>query len=158
MTMSLPELALLLVALIGVPVLAIRIVRSGPTDDLARPLKFLHWGFWGAILGFALAMGADSLVTADDAASVLPGVATSVLAAAFYVCACFYWTAVGVLARRLQRNWILWVVVGLATLALGFFATYVLMAIRVRNELAAANAAIGGAARGTPSRNSRDSA
>ncbi|HSC15286.1 MAG TPA: hypothetical protein VLI71_09235 [Gammaproteobacteria bacterium] len=130
MAMSMAELALLLAVLVGVPVLSIRIVRSGLTDDLARPLKFLHGGLWGAILSFALAMGAGYLLTVPS------GVVYNFLLAAFYVCACLYWTAVGVLAHRLQRSWILWVVVGLATLAIGFFATYILLAVRVRKELA----------------------
>jgi hypothetical protein len=135
MAMSLPELGLLLVVLVGVPVLAIRIVRSGPTGDLARPLKFLHGGFWGAILSFALAMGAGPLLDASGA-SLPSGVVYNMLLTAFYVCACFYWTAVGVLAHRLKRSGILWVVVGLAALAIGFFATYILLAVRVRNALA----------------------
>jgi hypothetical protein len=63
MAMSLPALALLLVVLVGGPVLGIRMVRSGPAADLARPLTFLHAGFWGAILSFALAMGAGQLLT-----------------------------------------------------------------------------------------------
>ena len=130
MAMSMPELALLLVVLLGVPVLSIRIVRSGPTDDLARPLKFLHGAFWGAILSFALAMSAGYLQTVPS------GVVYNFLLAAFYVCACFYWTAVAVLSHRLRRSWILWLAIGLATLAIGFFATYILLAIRARKELA----------------------
>lgn len=136
MALSLPEIAVVLVVLVGGPVLSIRTVRSGPTTDLARPLKVLHWGFWGAIVAFALAMGAGRLFSASGAASVPAEVVYDVLATAFYVCACFYWTAVGVLAHRLQRSWILWVAVGLATLAIGFFATYILLVIRMRNELA----------------------
>ena len=156
MAMSIAGLALLFAVLVGVPVLSIRIVRSGPIDDLARPLKFLHGGFWGAILSFALAMGAGSFLDASGA-SLLPGIVYDGLLAAFYISACFYWTAVGVLAHRLRLNWILWVVVGLATLALGFFATYVWLVIRVRNVIRP-KPVIDGAARDSPSRNSRDSA
>jgi hypothetical protein len=134
MAMSLPALAVLLVVLIGGPVLSIGAVRRSPIDDLARPLKFLHLAFWGAILAFALAMAAGRLFGASVSPPLLAGVA-NVLMTAFYVCACFYWTAVGVLAHRLKRSWILCVSVGLATVAIGFFVTYVLLVIRVRNEL-----------------------
>jgi hypothetical protein len=99
--------------------------------DLARPLRFLHGGFWGCILSFALAMGIDELFASSDTGS-LPSIATVVLLAAFCVFAGVYWTALGVLAHRIGRSWILWVVVGLATLAIGFIVTYVLMASRVR--------------------------
>jgi len=121
-------------------------------SDLARPLKFLHWGFWGSVLSFALAIGVDPLFAASDASAFLASVVTNVLLAAFCVFAGFYWTALCVLARRIGQNWVIWLVAGLATLALGFIATYLLMARRVRRELS------GPAARGTPSRSSRDSA
>jgi hypothetical protein len=137
--------------------------------DLARPLRFLHWGFWGSVLSFALAMGIDPLFAASDAGSP-PSIATYVLLAAFCVFAGFYWTALAVLAHRTGRSWILWVVAGLATLAIGFVVSYFLMTSRVRTELAqdrtlrrreptdASDTVIDGAARGRPSRNSRDSA
>ena len=121
------------------------------SDDLARPLKYLHWGFWGSVLSFALAMSVDPLFAASDAGAFLASVATNVLLAAFCVFACLYWTALGVLAHRIGQSWVIWLVAGLATLALGFIATYVLMATRVRTKLSAA-------ARGTPSRSLRDSA
>ncbi len=121
-------------------------------SDLARPLKFLHWGFWGSVLSFALAIGVDQLFATSAAGALLPTVVTNVLLAAFCVFACLYWTALGVLAHRIGQSWIIWLVAGLATLALGFIATYILMASRVRREL------IDPAARGTPSRSSRDSA
>jgi hypothetical protein len=129
--MSIPvQLALVLLA-IGVLILAIRIVRASPNDDLARPLTFLHWGFWGSVLSFALPVGAEQLFAASDA-PLLPIAVTNVLLAAFYVFACFYWAALGVLAQRTGRNWVLWVALGLATLAIGFIVSYVLMAGRVR--------------------------
>jgi hypothetical protein len=103
--------------------------------DLARPLRFLHWGFWGCMLSFALAMGIDQVIAESDTGS-LPRIATAVLLAAFCVCACFYWTALGVLAHRSGRNWVLWVVLGLATLAIGFIVSYILMASRMRGDLA----------------------
>jgi hypothetical protein len=103
--------------------------------DLVRPLRFLHWGFWGCMLSFALAMGIDQLFAASDTGS-LPRIATAVLVAAFCVFACFYWAALGVLAHRTGRSWLLWVGVGLVTLALGFIVSYALMASRVRTELA----------------------
>jgi hypothetical protein len=120
--------------------------------DLARPLRFLHWGFWGCILSFALAMGADPFFAASGAEASLPSAVTNVLLAVFAVFACFYWVALGVLAHRTGRNWILWIVLGLATLALGFIVSYILMVSRVRREL------IDAAARGTPSRSSSGSA
>ena len=150
MSISLVQLALLLIA-IGVLALSIRIVRSGPTDDLARPLRFLHWGFWGCVLSFTGAIGADQLLAASDTGAFLQSVVTDVLLAAFCVFACFYWTALGVLAHRVGRSWVVWVVAGLATLALGFIVSYILMAGHVRKKLTAA-------ARGTPNRSSRDSA
>jgi hypothetical protein len=97
-------------------------------------LRFLHWGFWGCLLSFALAMGVDQFAATDTGS--LPSVATYILLAAFCLFAGFYWTALGVLAHRSGRSWILWVVVGLATLAIGFIVTYILMASRVRTELA----------------------
>ena len=118
--------------------------------DLARPLRFLHWGFWGCVLSFALAMGVDPLFAANGAS--LRSAVTGILLAAFAVFACFYWAALGVLAHRTGRNWIIWIVVGLATLALGFVVSYLMMASRVRRELS------GAAARGTPSRSSSGSA
>ena len=150
MSNSLVQLALLLIA-IGVLALSIRVVRSSATDDLARPLRFLDWGFWGCNLSFVLAIGVDPLFAASDAGAFLPSVVINVLLAAFYVFACFYWTALGVLAHRTGRSWVIWVVAGLATLALGFIASYILMASRVRKKLTAA-------ARGTPNRSSRGSA
>jgi len=102
--------------------------------DLARPLRFLHWGFWGCMLSFALAMGIDQLFPASDWGSV-PSIAIAVLLAAFCVFGCLYWTALGVLAQRTGRSWVLWIVVGLATLALGFIVSYILMASRVQTEL-----------------------
>ena len=118
--------------------------------DLARPLRFLHWGFWGCVLSFALAMGVDPLFAASGAS--LPTAVTGILLAAFAVFACVYWVALGVLAHRTGRSWILWIVLGLATLALGFVVSYILMVSRVRRQL------IGAAARGTPSRSSSGSA
>ena len=56
--------------------------------DLARPLRFLHWGFWGCVLSFALAMGVDPLVAASGAS--LPSAVTGILLAAFAVFAGFY--------------------------------------------------------------------
>ncbi len=120
--------------------------------ELARPLRFLHWGFWGCVLSFALAMGVDPLFAASGAAASLPGAITNVLLAAFAGFACVYWVVLGVLAHRTGRNWLLWIVAGLVTLALGFIVSYILMVSRVRREL------IDAAARGTPSRSSRGSA
>ena len=101
-----------------------------PTENLARPLKYLHGGFWGCVLSFALAMGVGRLFPASDTALL-----TNALLAAFFVCACVYWTSLGVLAHRLKRSAAIWVVAGLATLAIGFVATYLMMTSRVRREL-----------------------
>ena len=150
MRMSLLQLALLPIA-IGVLLLSILIIRRSPNDDLARPLKFLHWGFWGCVLSSTLPIGVDWLF-ATDAGPFLPSVVSYFFIAVFYVFACCYWAALGVLAQRTGRSWVLWVVAGLATLALGFFVSYVLMVSRVRREL------IDAAARDTPNRSSRDSA
>ena len=104
-------------------------------DDLARPFKVLSWSFWGAILSFALAMGTATLFQSDDAAGVLPVLVANALLISFCVFAFAYWTSLGVLAHRTGRNWILWVAAGLATLALGFVATYILMRSHVRPKL-----------------------
>lgn len=56
------------------------------------------------------------------------------LLAVFLVCAGLYWTALGVLAHRTGRSAALWVVAGLATLGIGFVATYLLMVSRARRE------------------------
>jgi hypothetical protein len=134
--MGLMQLALLFVA-IGVLLLSIRIVRRSPDDDLRRPLKLLHWGFWGSVLAFILAMGVDRLSAANVAEQFLPrAVVVNLFLAAFYVAACFYWASLGVLAHRIGRSSVIWVVVGLVTLALGFIVSYLLMASRVRSELA----------------------
>jgi hypothetical protein len=136
MSTSLLQLTLLLVA-IGVLLLSICIVRSSPKGDLRRPAKFLHWGFWGCVLSFALAMGVDRLFAGTDAEQLVPRAAVvNLFMAAFYVAACFYWTSLAVLADRIGRSWITWVVAGLATLAVGFIGSYFLMASRVRIELA----------------------
>jgi hypothetical protein len=119
---------------------------------LARPLRSLHWGFWGCVLSFALAVGVDPLLAAGGGGASLPSAVTNLLLAAFVGFACLYWVALGVLAHRTGRSWILWIVLGLAALALGFVVSYILMASRVRSELS------GAAARGTPSRSSRGSA
>jgi hypothetical protein len=129
------QLALLLIA-IGVLLFILRIVRSSPNDDLKKPSRFLHGGFWGCVLSFAVAMGVDQLFTASDAGPNLPGVISALFLAAFYVFACFYWTSLGVLADRIGRNSAIWVVAGLATLAFGFIVSYILMSRHVRNELA----------------------
>ncbi len=150
MRISLLQLALLPIA-IGVLLLGVLIVRRSPEGDLARPLKFLHWGFWGSVFSSALPIGVDWLF-ATDAGPFLPSVVSYLFMAVFYVFACFYWAALGVLAQRTGRSWVLWVVAGLATLAVGFFVSYLLMTSRARRELS------GPAARGTPSRSSRGSA
>jgi len=98
--------------------------------SLARPLRSLHIGFWGTNVSFGLAMGAEPVLRESAA---LPFVANALLAA-FVVLVLLYWTALGVLAHRTGRNWIVWVVAGLATLAIGFFVTYALMVSRVRNR------------------------
>ena len=134
--MSLPQVALALIVLIGGPILCITIVRAGLDDDLARPLKFLHAGFWGAVLSFAFAMSTPKLLAATAVPPAVGGVASNVLASAFYVFGCFYWTSLGVLAHRTRRSTVLWIVVGLATLAIGFVVSYIAMATKVHNELA----------------------
>jgi hypothetical protein len=120
--------------------------------ELARPLRFLHWGFWGCVLSFALAMGVEPLFAVSGGSASLPSAVNNILLAAFAGFACVYWVALGVLAHRTGRSRILWIVLGLATLALGFVVSYILMVSRVRRELS------GAAARGTPSRSSRGSA
>jgi hypothetical protein len=132
------QLALLLLA-IGVLVVSIRVVRSSPKGDLARPLKFLHWGFWGSVASFALAMAADRLFPASDAAALGSGFLTNALLAVFFVFACFYWTSLGVLAHRLGQSAAIWIVAGLATFAIGFIATYLMMGSRARREVARAS-------------------
>jgi len=104
--------------------------------ELAGPLKYLHWGFWGCIASFAFAMGADHVVPASPSGQLL----IYALLAAFFACACLYWVSLGVLARRTGRSAALWIVAGLATLAIGFIVTYILMATRVRRELRAKTA------------------
>jgi NAD/NADP transhydrogenase beta subunit len=116
--------------------------------NVARPLRTLHVGFWGSIVSFGLVMGTEPAL----GASVAVPFATNVLLATFVVFALLYWTALGVLAHRTGRNWLVWVVAGLATFAIGFIVTYALMVSRTRNGVSA------GAARDRPSRNSRDSA
>lgn len=138
--MSVAQIAVLVLALIGGPVLSIRVVTRGRQDDLARPSRVLHWGFWGATPSFGLAMLADNLLAASPAASMRPFVLNALMIV-FYVFGCFYWTAVGVLAHRLRSSWVLWVVIGLVTLAIGFVATYIVMAARVRSEVPARQAA-----------------
>lgn len=123
------------VVLIGGPILSIRIVRSGAKEDLGRPLTFLSWSFWGAIFSFALAMGAATLFETSAGTGLMPVVVANSLLIAFYLFACVYWTSLGVLAHRTGRSWILWIAAGLATLALGFVATYILMRSRVRAKL-----------------------
>ena len=115
-------------------------MRNGP--NVARPLRTLHVGFWGSIVTFGLAMGVEPALGASAAA---PFVANALIAA-FVVLALLYWTALAVLAKRTGRNWIVWVVAGLATFAIGFIVTYALMVSRVRNGVSA------GAVRDTPSR------
>lgn len=115
---------------------------------LARPLRTLHVGFWGSIVSFGLAMGVEPTLGASAAALFV----ADALVIAFVVLALLYWMALGVLAHRTGRNWIVWVVAGLATFAIGFIVTYALMVSRVRAGVSA------GAARDTPNRNSRDSA
>jgi hypothetical protein len=94
-----------------------------------RPLRSLHIGFWGSIVSFALVMATEPALGASVA---MPVVANALLIA-FVVLAILYWTALGVLAHRTGRNWIVWVVAGLATFAIGFIVTYALMVSRVRN-------------------------
>ena len=99
--------------------------------DVARPLTFLHWGFWGCVSSFAVAMGVGQLLPADTAA-LSPELLVNALLVVFFVCACVYWTALGIIAHRTGRSAALWIVAGLATLAVGFIVTYWLMATRAR--------------------------
>jgi hypothetical protein len=156
MTMGISWLQLALVFIaIDVLLLSVWIVRRSPRDDLARPLKILHCSFWGCVLCSAFPIGADWLL-ATDAGPFVSSVVSNLFLAAFYVFACFYWSALAVLAQRTGRSWILWVVAGLATLAIGFFVSYVLMARHVRRArdavVASSGDVIGAAARDTPSR------
>ncbi len=104
-------------------------------NDLPRPLTFLHCGFWGSIVTFGLAVGADPPFATSDA-PVLPSAVANILVALFCMFAFIYWVALGVLAQRTGRNWVLWVALGLVTLAIGFIGSYILMATRVRGEIA----------------------
>ena len=99
--------------------------------DLARPLTVLHSSFWGCVALFVAAMAVGRLFPASDTA--LP---TNALLAVFFVCACAYWTSLGVLAHRQKQSAALWIIAGLATLAIGFIATYALMARRTRRAMA----------------------
>jgi len=101
---------------------------SGERRDLAQPLMRLHVGFWGCVVSFGLAMGADRLFGVGIAAA-----AADILLAAFVACALLYWTCLAILAHRTGRNWLLWVAAGLVTLAIGFVVTYALMVSRVRS-------------------------
>lgn len=138
MAVSLAQLALFavaFVALIGVPILIIPFVRRGPKDDLVRPLRFLNWGFWLTVLSFALAIGAPRLYPVTNATAMLPGLVANLLLLAFYTFAWLYWTSLAVLAERRGRSAAMWVALGLVTLAIGFFATYILMSSQVRAAL-----------------------
>jgi hypothetical protein len=134
MSLSLYQVVVVAVLIAG-PLLSIRAVRSGAKDDLARPFRFLNLGFWGAVLSFALAMGAGALFERRGATGLLPLFITNSLLLVFYAFACAYWTSLGVLAHRTGRSWVVWVVAGLATLALGFVATYIVIGNDVRSKL-----------------------
>ncbi len=111
---------------------------ASSTNDLAKPLRLLHYGFWGTNASFALAMGAQQSFIGHEPPLGLSAAAVSTLLiavfCAFTVC---YWWSLGVLARRTGRNAALWIAAGLATLAIGFFVTYVLMWRNVRAPLQA---------------------
>jgi hypothetical protein len=100
---------------------------------LARPFRLLHWGFWGTNASFALAMAAQQwFIAHEPPPGISPAAVTNLSIAAFCGFAVCYWWSLGVLARRTGRSAPLWIVAGLATLAIGFFVTYVLMWRNVR--------------------------
>ncbi len=106
------------------------------SPDLAGPLRLLHGGFWGTIAAFALAMGAQQwLTTHEPPLGLSSAAAGNATIAVFAVLAVCYWCALGVLAQRTGRSPALWIVAGLATLALGFFVSYVAMWRNVRAAL-----------------------
>jgi hypothetical protein len=133
-------LAVTLVVLIGVPLFVIPFVRRGPKDDLARPLKFLHWGFWLTILSFAISMTLETLLPSTEPRSPFTDLASNLLFAAFYFFAWLYWTSLATLSSRRGRSAPLWVAVGLITLAIGFVVTYIVMGKGTKTELNAKQA------------------
>ena len=124
--------AIVVVVLVGVPISVIPFVRRGPKDDLARPLELLHWGFWATIPTFALAMTLENFFPSGEPRNLLLELVANLLLAAFYGFAWLYWTALATLASRTGRSAPLWVAAGLATLAIGFVVSYVLMGNDVR--------------------------
>ncbi len=107
------------------------------SPDLAGPFRLLHWGFWGTNVTFALAMYAEQwLTTHAPPLGLSPAATTNLTIAAFAAFAVCYWWSLGVLAHRTGRNAAVWIVAGLATLAIGFFVTYVAMWRNVRAALA----------------------
>jgi hypothetical protein len=127
--------AVALVILIGIPISVVPFVRRGPKEDLARPLKCLHWGFWLAILAFGVAMALEGFFPSAEPRSSLLDLAADLLLATFYAFTWLYWTSVATLARRRGRSALLWVALGLVTLAIGFVVTYVVIGKDARAAL-----------------------
>lgn len=133
-------LALAVVVAVAVPLLVIPFVRRGPKNDLARPLKLLHWGFWSTIPTFALAMTVENFFPSGEARSMVLGLIANLLLVAFYGFAWLYWTSLATLASRTGRSAPIWVAAGLATFAIGFIVSYVIMGNDVRAEIKAKQA------------------
>jgi hypothetical protein len=120
---------------VGIPLLVIPFVRKGAKDDLKRPQRCLHWGFWLTNASFAVAMALENFFPASEPRAVSIGLLANVVLIAFCASAWSYWASLAVLAQRTGRSAAIWVAAGLATLAIGFFVTYILMIRRVRAAL-----------------------
>ena len=115
---------LILLALCGIPLMYFIITR-GATDDIQRPLRFFHWSFWIAVVADVLFIFLSISAANPDSVGASLGLAL--------VSSWSYLIALGVVASRTGRSWILWVGLTFITSVFGMVVSYAMMSGRAES-------------------------
>jgi len=119
----------ILVVLFGVPVAMYFVISGGPKDDIRKPLTFFHWSFWVSVAAVVLLVVVA--LVADD-----PDAPAPILLALFIVLSVAGWSyliALGILASRTGRSWILWAGITFLTSPFGTIVSYIAMSTRTKS-------------------------
>jgi hypothetical protein len=122
----------ILLLIFGGPIAMYFVISSGPKDDIRRPLKFFHGSFWIAVVGTVVFFVVGAAVDDFDTVAAELGLLALVLIVAGWS----YLVALGVLASRTGRSWILWAGLTLLTSPLGTIVSYLMMSSRAKSSKA----------------------